>query len=180
MHHKRLDRDTWKDIKKKRYIQKRISTPFGDGYAALLYLDDVDAPVAWNFPEGKVTVCEKGMKWLELLPENDHYLITAMISPEGKINEWYIDMIAGWGFDDDGVIYYDDLYLELIATPAGTIIIDDMDELEQALAEKDITTQQYEMAIATMKKLKSGLLSNLPRFSNQCLSIMHRLEQEHQ
>ena len=38
------------------------------------------------------------------------------------------------GIDADGIPYFDDLYLDLVVYPGGTIIVDDMDELEEALA----------------------------------------------
>ena len=39
-------------------------------------------------------------------------------------------MIAKQGIDYDGVPYFDDLYLDLVVYPDGTIVVDDMDELE--------------------------------------------------
>ena len=57
--------------------------------------------------------------------------------------EWsgglYIDMIAGQGKDVDGIAYIDDLYLDLVAYPDGTVLEDDMDELEEALRNGDIS-----------------------------------------
>ena len=41
---------------------------------------------------------------------------------------------------------------------------DDMDELEEALSQGDITEEQFKRAISTSNKLKSGLLSNIDNF----------------
>lgn len=43
----------------------------------------------------------------------------------------------------DGAPYFDDLYLDLVVYPDGTVIVDDMDELEEALLEKGITQEQF-------------------------------------
>lgn len=59
-----------------------------------------------------------------------------MMDEEEKILLWYIDMIAGQGIDADGVPFFDDLYLNLVVYPDGTIVVDDMDELEDALSKK--------------------------------------------
>lgn len=73
-------------------------------------------------------------------------------------------MIAEQGIDSDGIPYFDDLYLDLVVYPDGTIKVDDMDELEEALSIKDITQEQFNLAISTSNKLKTGLLSNIDTF----------------
>lgn len=73
-------------------------------------------------------------------------------------------MIAEQGMDVDGIPYFDDLYLDLVVYPDGTIKVDDMDELEEALLMKDITQEQYNLAISTSNRLRAGLLSNVDTF----------------
>ena len=92
-----------------------------------------------------------------------------MMNADNDILLWYIDMIADQGIDADGVPYFDDLYLDLVVYPDGTIIVDDMDELEAALATKDITQEQFHLAISTSDKLKTGLLSNIDTFIDYTL-----------
>mgnify|MGYP003296566621 FL=1 len=87
-----------------------------------------------------------------------------MMNADNEIMLWYIDMIAGQGIDNDGVPYFDDLYLDLVVYPDGTIKVDDMDELEDALEAKDITQEQFALAIHTGNKLKTGLLSDINSF----------------
>ena len=77
---------------------------------------------------------------------------------------WYIDMIAAQGTDVDGIPYIDDLYLDLVVYPDGTIVVDDMDELKDALGKNDITNEQFELAMDTSVRLKEGLLSNIESF----------------
>ena len=45
----------------------------------------------------------------------------------------YIDMIDEQGYDEEGVPYFYDLYLDLVVYPNGIVIEDDMDELQEAL-----------------------------------------------
>lgn len=73
-------------------------------------------------------------------------------------------MIDSQGYDEDGVPYFYDLYLDLIVYPDGNIIVDDLDELQQALKVGDITEMQYNKAITTAQKLQKGLLSNIQNF----------------
>lgn len=85
-------------------------------------------------------------------------------------------MIADIGLGKDGVPYFDDLYLDLVVYPDGTIIEDDMDELEEALLVKDISKEQYSLAINTSIKLKEGILSNIETFityTYKCLEMVN-------
>ena len=73
-------------------------------------------------------------------------------------------MIDTQGYDDDGVPYFYDLYLDLIVYPDGNIVTDDMDELQGALKIGEITEEQYNRAITTSQKLQDELLSDIGKF----------------
>jgi len=143
---------------------KQINSNFFNGYIGLLEIEEVSKKQIWKFNGEDITICDSGLKWLSILPQNDFYCITAMMNEDNEILLWYIDMIAAQGIDADGIPYFDDLYLDLVVYPDGTIIVDDMDELEEALAAKDITQEQFKLAISTSNKLKAGLLSNIDTF----------------
>lgn len=178
MKRKRLDRDIWTRITAKRYIQKQIKNDAFEGIVSVLYIDDVSIPSRWKLPEEEITICDKGMKWLQILPADEHYLITAMMDCEGKILLWYIDIIAGQGLDRDGIPFYDDLYLDLVVRPNRAIMIDDMDELEEALKEKDITEELFQLALDTKEKLEKGILKDVPAFQNFCLELLAEVEKD--
>ena len=57
---------------------------------------------------------------------DDFYCITAMMNSDNDIVVWYIDMIASQGLDTDGILYFDDLYLDLVVYPNGEIMVDDL------------------------------------------------------
>lgn len=160
----RLSYDEWKCIKSKKVKGKQISTDFFEGYIGIVEIEEVSEKQIWKFNGEDIIVCDNGLKWLAILPQNDFYCITAMMNENNDILLWYIDMIAGQGIDTDGVPYFDDLYLDLVVYPDGTIIVDDMDELEEALSVKDITQEQFDIATSTSDNLKNGLLSNVDTF----------------
>lgn len=175
MKRSRLSYDEWKCIKSKKQKGKRIRTDFFKGYIGLIEIEEASEKQVWKFNGENIVVCDAGRKWLSILPEDDFYCITAMLNEKNEILLWYIDMIAKQGIDAEGVPYFDDLYLDLVVYPDGTIIVDDMDELENALAVKDITKEQFELAIATSKKLKSGLLrdiNSLITYTLRCKEIV--------
>lgn len=176
MKRSRLSYDEWQCIKSKKLKGKQVSTDFFNGYIGLLEIEEVNEKQIWKFNGEDITVCDNGLKWLSILPRNEFYCITAMMNEDNEILLWYIDMIAAQGIDADGIPYFDDLYLDLVVYPDGTIIVDDMDELEEALSAKDITQEQFHLAISTSDKLKSGLLRNINTFIKYTLRCKEIVE----
>lgn len=171
----RLSYEEWTCIRSKKMSGITVNTNYFYGYIGLLYIEEVDEPQIWKFNGEEIIVCNKGLKWLTILPKNDYYCITAMMDENSEIVLWYIDMIASQGIED-GVPYFDDLYLDLVVYPNGEIIEDDMDELKQALLHKDIDKNQYQLALETSYKLKRGLLSDVNRFkefTNACYEMIN-------
>ena len=186
MKRKRLDRDLWTDITEKRYVQRELIRPavFPEfyGIAALLYLDRVAKESRWNYPGGYVTICGAGMKWLELLPYDRKYALTAMIGPDGRIVEWYCDLTGGFDFDPDGTACFFDAWLDLIARPPcvaypeGHLREDDRDELDDALRAGEIDEGLYREILEEAELLKSTLFSDLPRLEKICLTLARELD----
>ena len=165
MKRSRLSYDEWKCIISKDIFGKTVNSELLNGYIGFIDIKGVSEIQTWKFNGEDIVVCDKGRKWLSILPQNDWYCITAMMDEDEKVLLWYIDMIASQGMDVDGVPYFDDLYLVLAVYPDGTIIVDDMDELEEALSKKDITQEQFNLAIETSHRLQQGLLNDISSFT---------------
>lgn len=163
MKRSRLSYDEWTCIRSKKITGITVNNKLLNGYIGLIHIEEVDEPQIWKFNREEIIVCNNGLKWLTILPKNEYYCITAMMDENSEIVLWYIDMIAGQGIED-GIPYFDDLYLDLVVYPNGEIIEDDMDELKQALKESDINYKQYQLALETSNRLKLGLLSNVDSF----------------
>lgn len=176
MKKKRLTYDDWTVITSKRYKQMNIDTDFFKGIAALIYIDEVSTPQTWEFNSKTYVVCDNGMKWLQIIPYDDHYAIATMINKRDEIELWYIDMIADYGFDSDDIPYFTDLYLDLVVYPDGAVKVDDMDELIEALEKKIITPHLYELALETSENLQNGILTDIPRLKNLSMSCVNELE----
>ena len=162
----RLSYDEWKCILQKEMSGKKVKEDFLEGYLGLLEIRKVSEVQKWKFNGEEVVVCDQGIKWLSILPQHDFYCITAMMNEKNEILVWYIDMIAGQGTDADGMPWFDDLYLDLVIYPDGGIKVDDMDELEEALRQNDITQEQFHLALRTADQLKKGLLKDIRSFKD--------------
>lgn len=171
MKRSRVSYDEWNCMTSKERSGKHIRENWFSGYLGLTRMNEVNGEQHWTVAGKDVVVCDNGFRWLTVLPENDWYCITAMMNEKEEIAVWYIDMIADQGIDPDGVPYFDDLYLDLVVLPDGTIVVDDMDELEDALKSGDITQEQFGLALKTGERLKKEIAGNMDgflRYTKRC------------
>lgn len=172
----RLTYDEWKCMISKDRIGKQVNTPTIKGYLGLLTINSVSEKQIWKYNNKDVFVCDNGYHWLSIMPENEFYCITVMMDDNFIIKVCYIDIIDTQGYDDDNVPYFYDLYLDLVVYPNGEIIVDDMDELQEALKTGEITTLQYNQALAASQKLQDGLLSDIGKFQDYVSEMLNILE----
>ena len=125
-----------------------------------------------------MAVCEAGTRWLQLLPDREMYMITAVFSPNGDLMLWYIDIADGYGFAADGVAVYHDLYLDVVARPNGYARLLDQDELDEVFAEGEISPALHAAAQDAAQKVLHGLLGDLPALSAFCRRLLERMEAE--
>ncbi|BCN30923.1 DUF402 domain-containing protein [Anaeromicropila herbilytica] len=175
MKRSRLSNDEWECILSKKHEIKFFNNEVFKGYIGQIDILDVSVPQIWNFNGEDIVVCQKGYKWISILPSDEYYCITAMMNEENKILLWYIDMIAGQGIDKDSIPYFNDLYLDLVVYPDGNIVEDDRDELEEAFKLGDITLEQFKLANDTCMKLRKGLLSDINTFTTFTYECMNML-----
>lgn len=119
-------------------------------------------------------MADDNYKWLEFYDYTKKYRLTAMYNDENEIIEWYFDIARKIG-NENGIPYEDDLYLDIVVTPNGKIILLDEDELKDALDRMEITKLEYESAHEEAKKLiekLKGKKAELEIFTNKYLQIM--------
>lgn len=159
MKRKRGNREGWSRIERQHFVQEYVEDQVFKGYVTLLMFEKVKQPLLAKYTPEPITLVQDGSFMLQHFPENKHYCLTTFISPEHKIIQWYIDIIDSIGMEN-GIVYMDDLYLDLIVFPDNTIVEKDIDEVEEALRCKDITLAQYEVAWQTFNELKNSLALN--------------------
>lgn len=175
MKRKRLRYTLGQGITTQSFRLRKVDTVFLQGYVSCVTALEMKTPWVWTFHGVPITAYHEGYHWFRILQTDARYSPAAIFDDKGEIVLWYIDIIAGQGIDDEGQVYFDDLYLDLIVLPNGEIFVDDMDELEQALATGDITEEQFNMAIQVGDDLQKGLLQDMEafrRYTNQCYAIL--------
>ena len=170
MKRKALDRRGWVGITRSSYKQAEIKCDDFHGIVGLLNIHSVSR-TKWCY----LTVNDTDMKWLHIMPYGENYVITAIISTEGVIAKWYIDIIAEYGYLPDGVLWFDDLYLDYDICD-GVCNRYDMDELDEALETGKITRELYETAVNAGHRLETYVLNDLGRFDTWCMKLLDKIE----
>lgn len=173
--HVRMTFDGWNRsiLKKRVYLSEDAENRY-----SLIYIDRVKEKQVWEFLEGKPVVADDNFKWLVAAPKYENYVITMYMDQNMKTILWYIDMIDGQGIDEDGVYFYNDMFLDLIVLSSGEIIEDDRDEFERALIMGVISQEQYELVKKTALELKKKVCEDSNWISIYCQEIMTKIERD--
>lgn len=147
------------------------------GYISFLKLNKIEQD--WYVPrEGRDPDCiqAKNYVWLSIYPMDKNYGITAMFDDKEQIVEWYFDVTNSVGIENN-VPFIEDLYLDVVITNKGEIIILDEDELEEAYKNNDISKEQYILAINQKDEIVNKYndkdeIRNLYEFTISCLNII--------
>ena len=123
-----------------------------------------------TIPNGKC-ILDNGYKWIEFYDYNSKIKLTAIYDENSQIVEWYFDIARKIGKEND-VPYEDDLYLDVVVTPTGEIILLDEDELQGAYSRLEVNKEEYDMAYNEANQLMKKLENNknkLEEFTNRYL-----------
>lgn len=172
MRTKRADRLDWRRVLARRFVVQRIDSADYHGYVTLLRLDEVSEPLYVNFGQQRVCIADRGYDWVQHFPDGAPYVLLAAFDGQGELVQWYIDVVAGIGIDECGVPWYEDLYLDIVISPTGETLLLDVDELDEALRQGEVTQSQYDFAWRQVSVLLDALEDDL--FPLLWLSDVHR------
>lgn len=176
MKKKRADRIDWKRIKKKRFVMKQLDVHDFRGYVSLLCLDEVHEPLWVNCCGQRICLVDNGYMWLQHFPSSGEYALTTAFNAQGEIVEWYVDITKRNYLDERGVLWYEDLYLDLDISPEIEVEILDVDELDEALAQKLITPIEYDMAWRQLSSVMTAIEEDQFPLFWSCIDHLHLLK----
>ena len=124
-------------------------------------------------PNGKCIMDNK-YKWLEFYDYSSKVKLTAIYDENNRIIEWYFDIAREIG-KDNGIPYEDDLYLDVVVTSTGEVILLDEDEFKEAYKKREMTIKEYEAAYKEAEQLMNKLKNNkdnLKKYTDEYLNKM--------
>lgn len=109
---------------------------------------------------------DNGYYIMEFTPLDQFYNVRVFLNQNLNVIGYYFDISRGNGIEDN-IPYYDDLYLDVIYSPDNNAIrVEDEDELLDALNNKTISVEEYNLANETCAKLIEEIKANKNKFIN--------------
>ncbi len=165
--------DIYVGYKAKKTEQKIISVTdeYFNGDIYYYNFIEVNSPII--IPNGKC-ILDNNYKWIEFYDYSSKIKLTAIYDENSKIIEWYFDIAREIG-KENGIPYEDDLYLDVVVTSDGEVILLDEDELKEAYNKKEMTEDEFKNAYKEAEQLMNKLKNNknkLQKFTEKYLNQM--------
>ncbi len=154
-----MDRADWRRVTQRRFAARAVDSPDFCGYVTLFGIDAVREPLWMPCAGEMVCVADTGYVWLTHIPHGEHFALITMFDAQGAVVQWYADIIGGQGVDERGIPWYDDLYLDVVATPGGQVEIIDAADLDEALADGRITADEHALAWRAAHRVRDLMLT---------------------
>ena len=166
------DRANWRRIISRQFACQHVKSSQFTGYLSLYTIHSVKEPLFKTYGRHTFCIADKGYSWLQYYPKGEHFVVTAMFDEQNRIIEWYIDTCHTQGMTDQGVPWFDDLYLDVVVLKEGEVFLLDEDELEAAFLSKQISKEESNLAKQTAHQILKWIDANqFPYFD---LSLHHR------
>lgn len=175
------DRPNWRRLLEKRFYLTDIDKQGFKGKLSIIHIDKVREPLVIEVAGKDLCLANEGFIWMQYFPESSCYAVTSMFNEKQELIQIYVDICLGNKIDSYGMPYYDDLYLDVVLTYSGEIILLDEDELEDALKQGEITKEQFKLAYGEAEKIIQYIKNNkqeVMKNSIQELEYMLNLEKK--
>lgn len=146
MKRKHANRLDWHRVIKKDFVSRFFDEEGFKGYITLIRIHKVTEPLIRKIADQEICLVDEGYYWMQHFPEEANYCVTTMLNKKKEIVQWYFDVTKSNGISEEGIPYWEDLYLDVIVFPNGDFYIKDEDELEEALNSNHITETEYILA----------------------------------
>jgi len=158
-HQKRVvaHRPDWPRLLSRRFYLTPLNDPVLQGYHSLMCMDAVRAPLIRSMNGKETTLIDQGYAWLQYYLTGSDFSAVATFDQKGQLVQWYLDVISIMGVNVEGYPWYDDLYLDVVATPDGWVEIIDGTDLDAALKNGAIDQPMYDQAWRTAERLTDEL-----------------------
>lgn len=159
----------WISLKKRyadRYVGNKVSTTSlksksieDDFFKGDIYFYNfIDVKDKILIPNGKC-ILDNNYKWLEFYDYSSRIKLTAIYDENNEIIEWYFDIAREIGKYNE-IPYEDDMYLDVVVTPSGEVLLLDEDELKEAFDRKEMTKKEFDEAYKIANDLIEKLKNN--------------------
>ena len=165
---KRGDRRDWTRVVNPDYRQAHHHS----GLITAPRIPAVREPLVVTCCGERTCIADAGYLWLTHYPPGARHVVTTQFDDHRRPVQWYVDIVDSFGLGEDRRPWFDDLYLDVVASPAGRAELLDADELDDALAPGRVTRAQYELAWREARDVMTALPEG--RLASQALTFEHQ------
>lgn len=171
-----MRRSDWRRILRRDYAFRMCEINGSREAESVLTIREITGPLQVSSGAKRVTVVERGYRWVQIAREGAFVWLTAMFDEQGRILQMYFDITAGNRFDAPDNPTFRDMYLDVVVTPEGERVVLDQDELDEALAQGDIAPGEHAHAMRVCRELCAWLVEHQFELMARCESVLHALE----
>jgi len=152
--------------------EERIKNINEEDFKGDIYLNIINKVSKPFLLENGLCIQDDNYKWLEFYDYNSKVRLSAVYNEKNEIVEWYFDIAKSIG-KENGIPYEDDLYLDVVLTPGGKVILLDENEFEEAFERNEMTKEEYDEGYKNANDLMNRLEGNVDKvlkFTNKYLN----------
>ncbi|MGM0804170.1 MAG: DUF402 domain-containing protein [Bacillota bacterium] len=153
MERKMANRPDWKRVTDRHFEVTHKENSCFNGNVTAIHLKQVSEPLIVNYKDHEVCIADSGYTWMQHFPKGEKYTITTVLDGNGKVVQFYIDMCIDHGVDENGIPWFDDLYLDIVILPDKELFLLDDNELMDAFNKGIIDEHQMKLAHETAQKI---------------------------
>ena len=162
MKRKHADRLDWYRILNRDFVCSFLDEDEFKGHITLISIHQVKESLIRTINNQEICLVDDGYYWMQHFPSESNYCVTTMINEKKEVIQWYFDIAKSVGSNEQGIPYWDDLYLDVVVFPNGEFYIKDEDELEEAFNNNYINEDDYKLA----KNILNGLVKEIETMEN--------------
>lgn len=170
-----MRRSDWRRILERDYASRACVTDGAREIESVLTIREITEPLQVSQGQKMVTIVERGYRWVQIAREGAFVWLTAMFDERGELLQMYFDVTAGNRFDTPDDPCFRDMYLDVVVTAAGELTVLDQDDLDDALAQGEITPEEHDRAERVCRGLCAWLEEHKYELMARCASVLRAL-----
>lgn len=178
MKRKELGRYHWKNVWKRRDCHCCWEANGLQGEAELIHILQAAKKGIGCFRGEDVVIYQDDFYWLQIAIPGVHWWLTVMLDAQGQIVQYYFDITLENHLLQSPDSWFWDLYLDVVMMPDGRMDLLDEEELLQALAEGEISRQQFQDASMWADDLMAVLPSSRLQLQQFCMALFEKLKKK--
>jgi predicted RNA-binding protein associated with RNAse of E/G family len=146
MRRRYVNREEWARLLESEFDVRRVDCPQFHGHVSRLAIRRVREPLDVPLDGRMYRLADAGFTWVQHVPDEGRHTLTTLLDENGQVIQWYVDIAGRTGVDERGVPWWDDLYLDVVILPDGSVHLLDEEELEEARESGEISGEEYALA----------------------------------